>query len=257
LIASSIMSKKIAAGAHAVVLDVKVGSGAFMKDLPSARALARAMVAIGVAHGIAVTCELTDMEQPLGRAVGNALEAAEAIDTLRGRGPADLTRLARLAGAEMLVLGRRARDAKRALALIDAAIADGSGLAKLRELVDAQGGDARLVDEPGRLPRAPKVVALSVRRAASVAAIRADAIGLASVRLGAGREKKGERIDHRTGIVLRAKVGDRVGRGDAYAEMHVAGRAGDADAIALVRGAFEWSDAPVRRRRLILERMTS
>src|SRR5207253_4626013 len=141
LIASSVMSKKIAAGARAVVLDVKVGRGAFMKDLASARALAKTMVAIGVAHGLAVTCELTDMEQPLGRAVGNSLEIAEAIATLRGEGPADLLELTRLAGAEMLLRGGRARDRKGALARIDRALEDGSGLAKLRELVAAQGGD--------------------------------------------------------------------------------------------------------------------
>ncbi|HEY8786154.1 MAG TPA: thymidine phosphorylase, partial [Candidatus Limnocylindria bacterium] len=137
LIASSVMSKKIAAGANAVVLDVKVGSGAFMKDLASARQLARAMVSIGVAHGMAVTCELTDMDQPLGNAVGNSLEIAEAIATLRGRGPADLVQLTRAAGAEMLVLGRKARDTKSALARIDRALADGSGFAKFRELVAA------------------------------------------------------------------------------------------------------------------------
>src|SRR5256886_6997681 len=132
LIASSVMSKKIAAGTNAVVLDVKVGSGAFMKDLPSARQLARAMVAIGVAHGLAVTCELTDMEQPLGNAVGNSLEIAEAIATLRGNGPPDLVQLTRAAAAQMLVRGRKARDTKPALARIDRALADGSGFAKFR-----------------------------------------------------------------------------------------------------------------------------
>src|SRR5437016_8752493 len=157
LIASSIMSKKIAAGAHAVVLDVKVGSGAFMKDLASARSLAKAMGAIGIAHGLAVTCELTDMEQPLGRAVGNSLEIAEAIQALRGDGPTDLVELTRAAGAEMLVRGRKARDKKSALARIDRALADGSGFAKFRELVTAQGGDVSQVDDPSTLPRAPKI----------------------------------------------------------------------------------------------------
>src|SRR5256884_8095579 len=160
LIASSVMSKKIAAGAHAVVLDVKVGSGAFMKDLRSARELARAMVAIGVAHGLAVTCELTDMEQPLGRAVGNSLEIAEAITALHGAGPEDLAQLTRVAGAEMLVRARKARDTKSALARIDRALADGSGFAKFRELVAAQGGDVTQVDDPSRLPRAPTVETL-------------------------------------------------------------------------------------------------
>jgi pyrimidine-nucleoside phosphorylase len=257
LIASSIMSKKIAAGAHVLVLDVKVGSGAFMKDLPSARALARAMVAIGVAHGIAVTCELTDMEQPLGRAVGNSLEVAEAIETLKGRGPADLVRLARLAGAEMLVLGRKVRDTKRALATIDRALSDGSGLAKLRELVAAQGGDAQAVDDPSRLPRAPRVERLLAPRTAFVGAIAADRIGMASVRLGAGREKKGEPIDLRTGVILHAKVGDRVERGQPYAEVHVAGRPADAEAAEEIRTAFKWSARRVPPRRLILGRIAS
>lgn len=257
LIASSIMSKKIAAGAHAVVLDVKVGSGAFMKDLPSARALARAMVSIGVAHGLAVTCELTDMEQPLGRAIGNALEVREAIETLRGRGPDDLLRLVRLAGAEMLVRGRKARDTKRALATIDRAISDGSGLSKLRELVSAQGGDARAIDDPGRLPRAPRVERLLAPRTAFISVIAADRIGMASVRLGAGREKKGDPIDLRTGVILHAKVGDRVERGQPYAEVHTVGKPADAEATNEIRAAFRWSARRVAPRRLVLGRIAS
>ena len=257
LIASSIMSKKIAAGAHAVVLDVKVGSGAFMKDLRAARALAQAMVRIGTAHGLAVTCELTDMDQPLGRAVGNSLEVAEAIATLRGEGPADLTELALVAGAEMLVRGGRVRTAAAARRRIAAAMADGSGLAKLRELVAAQGGDARMVDEPARLPRAPRVETLRTTRTAYVAGIAADRIGIASVHLGAGREKKGDPIDRRTGIVLHAKVGDRVERGAPFADVHAAGRPGDDAAIDEVRRAFVWSTRRVRPRRLLLGRIAS
>jgi len=257
LIASSVMSKKIAAGANAVVLDVKVGSGAFMKDIASARELARAMVAIGVAHGLAVTCELTDMEQPLGNAVGNSLEIAEAIATLRGQGPADLVQLTRAAGAEMLVRGRKARDRKSAVARIDRALADGSGFAKFRELVAAQGGDVSQVDDPAKLPRAPRVETLRAPRTAYVSAIAADQIGIASVRLGAGREKKGDPIDHRTGIVLHAKVGDRVERGQPYAQVHVSAKPGDADAIAMIREAFGWSARRVPRRRLILGRIAS
>jgi len=257
LIASSVMSKKIAAGAHAVVLDVKVGSGAFMKDLASARQLARAMVSIGVAHGLAVTCELTDMDQPLGRAVGNSLEIAEAIATLHGNGPADLVQLTRAAGAEMLVRGRKSRDTKSALARIDRALADGSGFAKFRELVEAQGGDVSQVDDPAKLPRAPKVETLRALRTAFVSAIAADQIGVGSVRLGAGREKKGDPIDHRTGIVLHAKVGDRVERGQPYADVHVAGKPTDPDAIAMIRGAIHWSARRVPRRRLLLGRIAS
>ncbi len=255
LIASSIMSKKIAAGAHAVVLDVKVGSGAFMKDRRTATALARAMVSIGAAHGLAVTCELTDMEQPLGRAVGNALEVAEAIATLRGDGPADLTELALVASTEMLVLGKRARAAAAARRQAEAALADGSGLAKLRALVEAQGGDVRMVDDPKRLPRAPQVVTLRATRGAFVAAIDAEQVGLASVHLGAGREKKGDPIDHRTGVVLHAKVGDRVERGQPFADVHVAGRPADAAAVDQIRTAFRWSARRVPRRKLILGRI--
>ena len=257
LIASSIMSKKIASGANAIVLDVKVGSGAFMKDIRSARALARAMVAIGVSHGLAVTCELTDMDQPLGRAVGNALEVAEAVATLRGEGPTDLTELALVAGGEMLVRGRKAKDAKAGRKLVEAALRDGRGLAKLRELAVAQGGDARVIDDTSRLPRAPRVETLRAPRTAVVSGVAADGIGLASVHLGAGREKKGDAIDLRTGIVLHAKVGDRVERGAPYAEVHVAGKAGDDAAIEEVRRAFRWSGSRVRRRPLFLGRIAS
>ena len=255
LIASSIMSKKIAAGADAVVLDVKVGSGAFMKELPSARLLARTMVAIGRAHGLRVSCELTDMEQPLGRAIGNSLEVAEAIATLRGGGPADLVALARIAGVEMLILGGRSRDRAAALQRIDRAIADGSGLAKFRELVAAQGGDPRMVDDPSRLPSAPHVETLRATRTAFVKRVAADQVGLASVRLGAGREKKGEPIDHRTGIVLHAKVGDRVERGAPFAEVHHAARTADAAAVEQVRAAFGWSATRVSARKLVLGRI--
>jgi len=257
LIASSIMSKKIASGAHAVVLDVKVGRGAFMKDLATARTLARTMVRIGRAHGLAVTCELTDMDQPLGRAVGNALEVREAIDALKGQGPPDLARLVSLAAAEMLVLARKVRDRKAAEARVARALEDGSALAKLRELVAAQGGDASAVDDRARLPRAKHVETLRAPRTAWVRDLAADSIGIASVRLGAGREKKGEPIDHSTGIVLHAKVGTRVERGEPYAEVHRDGRAGDAEAIELVRGAFRWSARRVPARRLVLGRIVS
>jgi len=257
LIASSIMSKKIAAGANAVVLDVKVGSGAFMKDLPSARLLARTMVAIGKAQGLTVRCELTDMDQPLGRAVGNSLEVAEAIATLRGDGPPDLVALARVEGGQMLLLGGKARDRAAALRRIDRAIADGSGLAKFRELVVAQGGDPRMVDDPARLPHAPYVEILRAARTAYVRRIAADEVGQASVRLGAGREQKGQAIDHRTGIVLHAKIGTRVERGATFAEVHHAGRPADRIAIEEVRDAFAWSARPVIPRKLVLGHVTS
>lgn len=256
LIAASVMSKKIAAGAHGLVLDVKVGRGAFMRTLRDARALARLMVAIGRAHGLEVTAELTSMDAPLGRSVGNALEAAEAIETLRGRGPGDLREVVLASGARMLVYARRARDVRAGRAMLEGALADGSGLAKLRDLVGAQGGDARCVDDPSRLPRARRVRALSAERTAYVAALDAARIGLASVRLGAGREKKGDPIDHATGVVLRAKVGDRVAKGETYAEVHSNGR-GEDEALELARAAYGWRRERVAPPRLVLGRVTS
>jgi pyrimidine-nucleoside phosphorylase len=221
-----------------------------------ASALARAMVAIGTSHGLAVVCELTDMEQPLGRAVGNALEVAEAIATLNGKGPADLTELALVSAAEMLVLGRRAKTAAAARRLVEGALAAGGGLAKLKELVECQGGDARMVMDPSRLPRAPRVETLRATRTAYVRRVNAEGIGVASVHLGAGREKKGDPIDHRTGIVVRAKIGARVERGAPFAEVHHAGRPADKDAIEQVRRAFAWSARPVTPRRLVLGRVS-
>jgi pyrimidine-nucleoside phosphorylase len=257
LIASSIMSKKLAAGAHGVVLDVKVGAGAFMRTLRDARELARLMVAIGTAHEIDVTAELTAMDAPLGRTVGNALECGEAIATLRGEGPADLREVVLASGAEMLFYARRARTRATGRAMLERAIADGSGLAKLRQLVEAQGGDATLVDDPSRLPRAARRETLSADRTAYVARIDAAQVGLASVRLGAGREKKGDPIDHATGVVLHAKVGDRVAKGDAYAEVHANGRPGDRAAIEMVKLAFTWRSARVAPPKLVLGRIAS
>jgi len=169
--------------------------------------------------------------------------------------PADLLALRRLAGAEMLILGRKTRDRGAALKHIDRAIADRSGLAKLRELVAAQGGDAATVDDPGRLPHAPHVETLRATRTAYVTRIAADEIGIASVHLGAGRERKGQPIDHRTGIVLHAKVGSRVERGAAFAEVPHAGRPADNDAIEQVRAAFAWSARAVAPRKLMLGRI--
>ncbi len=255
LIASSIMSKKIAGGAQGVVLDVKVGSGAFMKDRASATRLARLMVGIAKRARLRVVAELTDMEQPLGRAVGNALEVKEAIATLRGEGPDDFVSLVLEAGTEMLLLGRRARSAAQARAMLKRALADGSGLAKFRELVAAQGGDVRMLEDPSLLPKAPSVTNVRAPRAGYVATVKADAIGLASVRLGAGREQKGDPIDHSTGILLHAKRGTRVVKGDVLAEVHRAGRPQDEEAIALVASAFRVVRERVRPRRLLLGRI--
>jgi pyrimidine-nucleoside phosphorylase len=220
LIASSIMSKKLAEGIDALVLDVKVGSGAFMKTLGQARALARTLVGIGRRMNKKVVALLTDMEQPLGRAVGNALEVVEALDVLRGRAPEDLTECTLALTAPMLVLGRVAPDETAARAMLARAIADGSALAKFAEIVRAQGGDARVVADPSFLPRARRAVPIASLAEGYVEAIDAEAVGRAAVALGAGRETVDATIDPAVGFVLEAKLGDRVQRGQPLAVMH-------------------------------------
>ncbi len=220
LIAASIMSKKLAEGIDALVLDVKVGSGAFMKTRDDARALARTLAAIGRGMGKKVSALLTAMDQPLGRAVGNALEVAETIDLLRGGGPGDLREVTVELTAEMLVLGGVAGDREAARAKVAAAIADGRGLAKLEEIVAAQGGDAGAIRDPGRLPRAPRTYDVPADAAGFVAAIDAEAVGLAAVALGAGRARVEDRVDPAVGIVVHKKLGDGVSRGEPLCTVH-------------------------------------
>ncbi|BFH69367.1 pyrimidine-nucleoside phosphorylase [Paenibacillus dendritiformis] len=221
LIASSVMSKKIAAGADAIVLDVKTGSGAFMKTLDDSIALAQAMVDIGTDTGRHTIAVISDMDQPLGRLIGNSLEVEEAIQTLRGEGPRDLYRLCIVLGSHMLVLGGIARDATEAEARLEQLIADGSALEKLKELIAAQGGDASVVDHPERLPHARERFEVKAEAGGTVSAIQAEEIGIAAMLLGAGRETKDSVIDLSVGIDLRAKVGDAVNAGDVLAVLHV------------------------------------
>ncbi|MFD3273370.1 pyrimidine-nucleoside phosphorylase [Paenibacillus dendritiformis] len=221
LIASSVMSKKIAAGADAIVLDVKTGSGAFMKTLDDSIALAQAMVDIGTDTGRQTIAVISDMDQPLGHLIGNSLEVEEAIQTLRGEGPRDLHRLCIVLGAHMLVLGGVARDVAEAEARLEQLIADGSALGKLKELIAAQGGDASVVDQPERLPHARERIEVKAESGGTVAAIQAEEIGIAAMLLGAGRETKDSVIDLSVGIDLRAKVGDAVNAGDVLAVLHV------------------------------------
>ncbi|MBB6029880.1 thymidine phosphorylase [Oceanithermus desulfurans] len=219
LIASSIMSKKLAAGARIITLDVKVGKGAFMKDLAHARELARLMVSIGRHAGREVRAVLSQMDEPLGRAVGNAIEVREAIATLRGEGPGDLTELS-------LALAREALEAAgEDPARAEAVWKSGAALEKLRAFVAAQGGDARVVDEPERLELAPDVYELRAEASGVVTELDAYRVGLAVLRLGGGRERKGDAIDHGVGVRLAKKVGDRVAEGDILATVfHRAGR---------------------------------
>ena len=220
LIASSIMSKKLAAGADAIVLDVKTGSGAFMKEERDAKALAREMVKIGKNAGRSTIAVISDMDQPLGFAVGNALEVKEAIETLRGNGPDDFTELCLTLGSRMLMAGGAAGNAEEAKEKLQRVIADGSALKKLAEFVEAQGGDKEAVYDTDRLPKASIVCQVPSPQEGYIGHIACDEVGICSLILGGGRETKESRIDLSVGIVLQKKVGDFVSKGEALAVIH-------------------------------------
>lgn len=220
LIASSIMCKKIAAGAQAILLDVKTGLGAFMETLERARELANLMVDIGHLAGRKTVALLSDMNQPLGLAVGNALEVAEAIDTLHGGGPADFRKHCLHVSAHLLVLGKRAKDLNAGRAMAEKSLSDGGAWEKFRVLVEAQGGDLAFVDDPAKLPRAGLIEAVKAPGSGFISQVHARAVGEAAVALGAGRAKKGDPIDHAVGFVIRKKVGDRVEKGELLFEIH-------------------------------------
>jgi pyrimidine-nucleoside phosphorylase len=246
LIASSIMSKKIAGGADAIVLDVKVGDGAFMKDLDSARELAEAMRELGVRAGREVVCELTDMDQPLGQAVGNALEIREALATLQGEGPPDLVELVHGAAAHLLALSDLGVDAHDGRAMAEAAITDGSALEAYERWIRAQGGDPSL----DALPQAPVVTQVTAPSAGYVQGIATTAIGQAALGLGAGRLRKEDDIDHAVGILCLAKRGQETAAGDVIAEVHArtdeSAEAGAAEIAAAYRiGPEPPQDVPI------------
>ena len=220
LIASSIMSKKIAAGAHAIVLDVKVGKGAFMPTLEKARELAEEMVAIGELSGRRVIAVLSPMDQPLGNAVGNALELREAVEMLHGVGPEDYRYHCLHLAAYMLILGQKAPDIETGLAMAERAMQDGSGLQKFRELVIAQHGDVSTIDNLDKLPKAKFIEPVLAEKSGWVNSVNAREVGETSVQLGAGREKKGDPIDPAVGIMVYAKIGDQVQAGQTVFEIH-------------------------------------
>ena len=220
LIASSIMSKKIAAGADAIVLDVKTGNGAFMKTLEDAEALAHAMVSIGNNVGRNTMAIISDMSQPLGRAIGNALELKEAIDTLNGQGPKDLTELVLTLGSQMVVLAERANTLEEARQLLNEAIENGSALDKFKTFLENQGGDASVVDSPELLPTAEYQIDYKAKSSGVVSELIANEIGVASMMLGAGRQTKDDDIDLSVGIVLNKKVGDKVNAGESLLTIH-------------------------------------
>ncbi len=252
LIAASVMSKKIAAGADAIVLDVKTGSGAFMKTVDASRGLASTMVAIGTQVGRQTVAVISDMDQPLGFAIGNALEVQEAIATLRGNGPADLVELCLSLGAQMLTLASAAPSGGERTQL-QHALESGQALAKFQELVKAQGGDPRVVDRASLLPAAPLRVAVPALTQGIVGAIDGEAVGLAAMGLGAGRAKKDDVIDPGVGIILRRKVADRVGRGEALAEIHAPDAPRAEEAVRQVQAAYHIGHAPPGPRPLIHE----
>ena len=220
LIASSIMSKKLAAGADAIVLDVKTGSGAFMKQECDARALAEEMVKIGKNAGRKTVAVISDMDQPLGFAVGNALEVKEAIETLKGNGPKDFVELCLTLGSQMLVAGGKAKDSEEAKKALDAVIADGSALKKLAEFVAAQGGDVDVVYHPEKLPRATIIFPVPAPSSGYLSHIVCDEVGICSLILGGGRETKESEIDLSVGLVLCKKVGDYVAAGEPLAKIY-------------------------------------
>ena len=249
LIAASIMSKKIAGGANAVVLDVKVGDGAFMKSLADARVLAEAMIDLGRHAGLDVVCVLTDMDQPLGRAVGNALEVREAVATLRGEGPPDFAELVLDSAAHLLALSDLGVDPDEARRRAERAVADGAATAAYERWIRAQGGDP----DEAALPAAPLVHEVQAPRSGFVGRLAALPVGLAALHLGAGRREKDDAVDHAVGVLCRAKRGDRVDAGAVLAEVHAHHERSAREAAAEVLAAYELVDEPPRARPIVLD----
>ena len=249
LIASSIMSKKLAAGADAIVLDVKVGDGAFMKTIEDARILAEQMVDLGRRAGREVVCLLTDMDQPLGAAVGNALEVREAVETLTAEGPPDFTELVLEACARLLSLSDLDVDVLEGRSLAQMAMTDGSAREQYERWVRAQGGDP----DPDALPRAPVQQEVVAEREGVVARLAALPIGIAALELGAGRRTKNDTIDHAVGVVCSAKRGQKVETGQVLADVHARDEASAARAAAAVLAAYEIGDRPPHPRGILLD----
>jgi pyrimidine-nucleoside phosphorylase len=258
LIASSVMSKKLAGGAPAIVLDVKQGRGAFMHDLDEARILAELMVDIGRSAGRQVTAFVSDMDRPLGRCIGNALEVREAIEVLSGA-PSDarLVDLASTVAGEMLRLGGIAATAEDGYEMAADGLRGGVGLAKLREIVAAQGGDPSAIDDPRRLPSSPIKIDVTSTESGYLVDVQPMSIALIANRLGAGRARKGDPIDHAVGIELHRTVGDVVRTGDVLATVHARTEAQAADSVDAVRSALTLGSEPAARRPVVLDRFSS
>ena len=253
LIAASVMSKKLAAGADCIVLDVKCGAGAFMRTVEDARALAQRMVAIGHHAGRRVSAAITTMQQPLGFNIGNALEVREAIATLRGAGPSDLVELCIALGSELAVLAGKATNPTEGQALMRETLAGGAAWAQFRRFIANQGGDLSFVDQPERLPRATVQTPLPAPKSGVVSAINGEALGNAVNLLGGGRMRKEDRIDPAVGLVLAAKVGDQVAAGAPLLHIHAATAAAAEQVAGQLNAAFTIGDTPVTPPPLIYE----
>jgi pyrimidine-nucleoside phosphorylase len=252
LISASIMSKKIAEGIDALILDVKTGSGAFMKTEADSRRLAESLVSIGNRSGVKTEALITAMDAPLGRAVGNALEVIECIDVLKGEGSADLVAVSVELTARMLVLGKIAGDRPHAEGLVRGAIASGAGLDRFRRIIETQGGDPRVVDDYRRLPSAPDRHVVRAGRGGFVTGLDAELVGRASVMLGAGRDRVDDPVDHAVGILVLAKPGDQVSVGDPILELHYRETVKRDRGLELANRAISIGDAPVALRPVIV-----
>jgi pyrimidine-nucleoside phosphorylase len=246
LIASSIMSKKIAAGAQSIVLDVKVGNGAFMETLQEGRDLARLLVDIAHLAGRKAIALLSDMNQPLGCAVGNAVEVREAIDTLHGQGPRDFREHCLVLASYLIYLGGKATNVDAGKKLAQQALDSGGGWEYFRRLVQAQSGDVSVVDYPERLPQARYVEVIPAPRAGYLQQVHALMIGEAAMRLGAGRLKKSDSIDHAVGVVVHHKVGDKIEAGQPLFTLYANDMVKLAEACIDIMSAHQWSDEPVQ-----------
>jgi pyrimidine-nucleoside phosphorylase len=257
LIAASIMSKKLAEGIDGLVLDVKTGNGAFMERYDDARALAEAMCAIGRGLGKDMVALITRMDEPLGRAVGNAAEIAESLECLRGDGPADLVDLSVELAAEMVVMGARARSLAEARSLCRRAIADGSAVERFRELIAAQGGDPRVVDDPTRLPQPRRKIVLEAPKNGYVTALAARSVGHATMLLGAGRARMDSPVDHAVGVILHKKAGEVVRTGEPLCTLLVNDETRLDEATALVLGAYTIAAEPVAVPAVLIDRLAA
>ncbi len=255
LIASSILSKKLAEGIDALVLDVKVGKGAFMKSRDDARELARTMVDLCRAVGRGCTALLTSMDEPLGHAVGNACEVRESIEVLQNQGPAEIRELTLELGIEMLQAADAKLPREQARARLEKSLADGSALRKFAQLIEAQGGDARVCDDPDRLPKAKSIREIKAEHSGVVVALDAEQVGLAAVELGAGRARKEDKVDPAAGLYLRKKVGDPVRAGEVFAELHGADEARLDAGEKRMRAAITLGERAPEKAKLVLERV--